>query len=174
MTDDETDPPPIHGARDIITDRSNQPTPAEIIEMLKGGSKEPPEAILSAIRMTLQSTRGNYPPPMMMEEYKKIDPAINQQILSEAKTQGDHRRGLEKFSTERSEKRLDKAQGYQQIVALTSLVAAVAIIGMSLYWTHSVGWPTAIAAALIGAVGIGGRPAATILTSYIAKRIPRI
>jgi uncharacterized membrane protein len=143
----------------------------QLIETL--GHSEGSEAFIQAIRtITMQSTTGAYPPPAMMAEYKEIDPAINAHILSEAKTQADHRRELEKKSTEASERRLDKAQRYQQATAMGSLVTAVIIVGFSLYFTHTVTWPLAVAATLIASVGIGGRPVATILTTYFAKRLP--
>lgn len=170
MTDDKTKP---SAERDLseFEDEADLPAGISPIEIVKHLGRSP--NLLAAIEMSLQSTTGSYPPPAMMAEYNKIDPAINQQILSEAKLQADHRRSLEKLATARSEDRQDKAQKNQQIVALFSLVAAVIIIALPLYLTGSIGWPIAIAAALIGAVGVGGRPAATILTAYIAKQFPR-
>lgn len=39
----------------------------------------------------------NYPPPEYMEHYAQIDPTFPQQMLEMAKTEGIHRRWMEKF-----------------------------------------------------------------------------
>jgi hypothetical protein len=142
----------------------------EVVEAFRRETAERPEAVLHAIQMTMQATSGAYPPPAMMAEYKTVDPAINAQILAEAKLQAEHRRGLERLASERSENRLDMAQANQQWVAIASLVAAVLIFGLSFWIQRKVSWPVATAALLIAGIGIGGRPAATVLTTYIANR----
>ncbi len=146
--------------------------PPELLDILNRNPQSR-DLLLTVARSTLQTTKGLYPPPLMMAEYQKIDPAINTQILSQAKSQAEHRRNLEVLSTQRSEDRLDAAQRGQQVVAVGSLLVAAAMILAPIVLRSEVSWQIVFAATLIAAVGIGGRPAATVLTTWLAKRLPK-
>lgn len=118
--------------------------------------------------MIAQSTVGPYPPPAMLREYKQIDAKIFDAIVDGARIQADHRRALELKATDGSERRLNRAASAQTLVAVLSIVSACLLVGGMEYTDHKIDW---IFPCVLIAVGVGGRPVATVMTRWLTARV---
>jgi uncharacterized membrane protein len=133
---------------------------SDAIELL--GQEEP--ELRHVLQVMAQATAGPYPPPMMLREYKQIDPAIVEHILDRANKQSQHRQELEQLTTSGSERRLDRAQRHQTLIAILAVVGGVGLVGVTQALNHPVSW---VFPAILVAIGVGGRPVATIATRWL-------
>lgn len=140
----------------------------EILQEMGIDPNSDPESLVSILltKMVSQSTVGAYPPPMMLKEYNDIDPKIVEEILDGAKIQRDHRIAIENRVTDKSQARMDKAQKGQTFTAIFSIVVAALLAGVPPIFGVSIPWIVPIT---LIAVGVGGRPTATVLTKWIAR-----
>jgi hypothetical protein len=66
-------------------------------------------------------------PPQVLNEYKKVDPALVQKLVDWTEQQSKHRRGIENLKANRSEARLDRGQLIGAAVALGGLTLATVV-----------------------------------------------
>jgi len=167
----ETNPPLEKKSADDATPSAGVVDGEDVAELLSGLGIDPdaePDELVSVLltKIVSQSTSGPYPPPMMLKEYKDIDPKIVDEILDGAKSQREHRMALENRVTDASQERQTRAQNQQTAIAVTSMIVGAALAAFPPFFEVSV--PSVIPISLI-AIGVGGRPVATILTKLIAR-----
>jgi hypothetical protein len=103
-------------------------------------------------------------PPPILREYGNIRPELIDKFIEWTELQADHRRGLEKFRTEGSEKRLNRGQWIGATSALGGLCLA-ALVGM---------YGNVWAAIAIAIVAVGGPTAAIFLAQNVRKQSPQL
>jgi uncharacterized membrane protein len=92
-------------------------------------------------------------PPQILNEYKKVDPALVQKLVDWTEQQSKHRRDIENLKANSSEARLDRGQLIGAAVALGGLTLAT-VVGV---------WGNPWVAGLMAIVAVGGPTAAIYL-----------
>jgi uncharacterized membrane protein len=111
--------------------------------------------VFRAVELSLRLFRGNLPipPPVILEEYRQVSPALLDKILDWTEKQAEHRRSLELAQVTGSERRLNRGQFIAASVALGGLVLAAGVAVFGNPW----------AASVIAIVSVGGPTAAVAL-----------
>ena len=103
-------------------------------------------------------------PPRVIEEFIRIIPGSGEVFIEEMKTQGEHRRDLEKQAAERTERRMDRGQifGFG--------VAALALICGTVTTVYGAGYVAQAVAVFFVLAGVGGPAVARVLAERYRQR----
>jgi len=152
-------PPSTDSSKSKKHDQSDQVVPAVIEEVLRSAGIEPSDPRFTrALEVSLKLVSGSLPlpPAEYIEPWEKIIPGTGAKIVEWTEKQGDHRRRLEVFRSEQTERRLDRGQ---------LIAAAVAMFGLFLSAYVAVNNGPAIVALGLALFSIGGPTACLIIAA---------
>ncbi len=133
---------------------------------LLGADADHPASQIAIAQLVAEATRGPYPPPSMLREYKELDPEFYRELTTAPRQQREHRQRLEILATEGDQRRQDRAQTYSFLLSAGGLVLPLSAYVVAAYFGVQISIWVVLA---IAALGIGQRPVAAALALWLSR-----
>jgi len=133
--------------------------PPEAVEALRVVGIDTPEKTAAVLAISASVSRSPFPSPDMLHAYDEYKAGMGMEVVEWLKDQTRHRQGLERNRADGSERRLNRSQIFAFVIGMAGLLIAA----IASYWS-------AIVAAVIAIVAVGGPSAASILARLIDPR----